>query len=54
MSSKEAVTRDEACDAIANLALQCSDTEVIEKIVRHLFGVLNGGYILSMYLHCIS
>ena len=42
MNSKEAVTRDEACVAIANLTLQCSDTEVVEKVVRHIFGVLNG------------
>ena len=42
MNSKEAVTRDEACEAIANLAAQCSYTEVVEKIVRHMFGVLNG------------
>ena len=42
MNSKEAVTRDEACVAIANLAVQCSDTEIVEKVVRHIFGVLNG------------
>ena len=46
MNSKETVTREEACAAIANLAAQCSDTEVVEKIVRHLFGVLNGRLIM--------
>ena len=38
MNSKEVVTRDAACVAIANLAEQCSDTEIVEKVVRHIFG----------------
>ena len=42
MCSKETLTREEACEAIANLSMQCSDNEVVEKLVRHLFGVLNG------------
>lgn len=53
MNSKETETRDEACVAIGNLAVQCSDAEVIEKLVRHLFGVLNGRSDVSSILEII-
>ena len=46
-SSKDDNTRQEAALAFRSLAEQCSDHEAIEKIVTHLFGVLNGNYIYN-------
>ncbi|XP_071180493.1 stalled ribosome sensor GCN1-like [Mytilus edulis] len=40
--SKEENTRQEAAHAFKSLAEQCSDHEAVEKIVTHLFAVLNG------------
>ncbi|XP_069136043.1 stalled ribosome sensor GCN1-like [Argopecten irradians] len=40
--SKDPATRAEAVTAFKNLAVQCSDTEAVEKLVSHLFGILNG------------
>lgn len=42
LTSKEAGTRDEACRAALNLASQCSDHEIVGKLTKHLFAVLNG------------
>ncbi|XP_060079689.1 stalled ribosome sensor GCN1-like [Ylistrum balloti] len=40
--SKDPATRAEAVTAFKNLAVQCSDTEAVEKLVCHLFDILNG------------
>ena len=42
LTSKDSSVRDEASAAILNLGIQCSDHEVVEKVTKHLFGVLNG------------
>ncbi|KAL4223498.1 eIF-2-alpha kinase activator GCN1 [Mactra antiquata] len=42
LTSKDIQARSEACNAVTNLASQCSDHEIVAKIVKHLFGVLNG------------
>nr|XP_022338883.1 eIF-2-alpha kinase activator GCN1-like [Crassostrea virginica] len=42
LCSKEDICRQEAVAAFTNLAKQCSDSGAVEKLVTHLFGVLNG------------
>ncbi|KAL8584753.1 hypothetical protein ACOMHN_035672 [Nucella lapillus] len=40
--SKDESTRREAVAGVKNLAVQCSDSGAVEKLVKHFFAVLNG------------
>ncbi|KAL3857310.1 hypothetical protein ACJMK2_011991 [Sinanodonta woodiana] len=42
LTAKNDTTRAEACSAVANLAVQCSDPSAVEKVVVYLFEVFNG------------
>lgn len=46
--SKDEVVRQIAAQGCRYLAHQCSDTDAVEKLVKHFFEVLNGLLILSV------
>ena len=49
--SKQDETREAAEKVVQSMATQCSDAGAIEEVVKHLFGVLKGNKVLSIYFY---